>query len=362
MDPRNILLCTLLIIIGAAFPIVHAAPTLTITPGSVVLNQGSSASYQLTLSGGTPNATYTLAVSGLPIGSVYSFSPVTIGPSGSSTLIIQSALPNSLYCPRSYSFTVTATNTIANSDFASATGAFIVSQSSHPLLVSVSTDNSTYALGEIVTITITTDTAARGNLTISPPAGSVILRKYQFTGVTNFVIQLRLNSTSLPGQWTVTFLADDYCGVPSSDSKTFNVISVTTTTTAATATISTRYITSSSTTTTTAGFTSTIIVTETGSLTMTYTTISTTSTAQTTWSTTTLSQVTSTNTVTLYKIEHPYSELILAVILILSLLVLIKRSRPGKGKICSKCEFRNPPKATSYCINCGERLNKREFR
>jgi len=358
MKSYHLLLIVILIATGAALPNVRAAPTLTITPGSVVASQGTPASYDLTLSGGTPNATYTLTLSGLPIGSVYSFSPVAIGPSGSSTLVIQSGLPNPLYCPGSYSFMVTATNTIASSDFASTPGAFVVSQSSHPLFVSVSTDNSTYTTGENVTITITTDTAARGTLTITTPTGAIILRKYQFTGITNFVTPFHLNSTSPLGQWTVNFSADDYCGLTNSASKTFTVIASTPNTTTA-STTATRSMIESSTTAITATSTTMLILIETGNLTSTYTTIVTTAATQTTWSTATQSQAASTNIMPLWKIEHPYSEVILAVILILSLLVIIRRVRPSKGGICVKCGFRNPSQATSYCINCGERLNKR---
>jgi len=350
----------LLTVIWVGFPTAHAAPTLALTPASNVVDQGSSASYQLTLGGGNPNATYALTLTGLPPGSVYSFSPTTIGASGSSTLNIQSVLPNSLYCPGSYQFTVTATNPLVNSDSASVTGAFLVSQSSHQLLVSVSTDNSTYTIGENVAITITSNTAAEGTLSISTSAGPAISRKYQFSGPTNLIIPLRLNSTSPLGQWTVTFLADDYCGSTSRDSKTFNVIPMTTIITTITTT-SVHSFTTSTLTTTTATSQSTHIFTQTGNLTVTYTTFSATATTQLSTVTISPPQITTSVTVTLWKIEHPFSEAMLAIVLLFSALILLRRVIPGRGSVCSKCGFSNPPSATSYCVSCGERLRKRRF-
>jgi len=100
----------------ALFPDVHAATTLTIFPASVVTNPGTAASYIVTLTGGSANASYALTVAGLPEGSVYSFSTTTMGPSGSSVLTVQTSIGTPLYCPTSYPFTVTATNILLSSE------------------------------------------------------------------------------------------------------------------------------------------------------------------------------------------------------------------------------------------------------
>ncbi len=134
----------LLILLGVFLQNVQAAPVLTVFPPSVVTNPNTAASYIINLNGGTPNATYALTVTGLPNGAVYSFSSAMISSGESSVLTIQTSVTSSLYCPRNYPFTVTATNTLLSSDSASATGSLSVNQVGPGLVVSISTDKPAY--------------------------------------------------------------------------------------------------------------------------------------------------------------------------------------------------------------------------
>ena len=215
------LLIALLVFISAISPNVHAAATLTIVPASVVTNPATAASYIVTLSGGTANATYALVLTGLAPGAAYSFSSPTIGSSGSSVLNIQTSIATPLYCPGSYLFTVTARNTIVSADYASATGSLSVNQVGPALVASVSTDKSTYTIGETVVISLGTNKPAEGTLTISPPSGAPSSFQYQYPIPPTKTLIL------IPpvGTWTVTFAADDYCGVSTNAVAHFDVSS-----------------------------------------------------------------------------------------------------------------------------------------
>ncbi|MGD0423519.1 MAG: hypothetical protein ABSA92_08695 [Candidatus Bathyarchaeia archaeon] len=362
---KLILPFSLLILVGVFLPNVHAAPTLTIFPASVVTNQNTAASYIVNLNGGTPNATYEPTVTGLPDAAVYSFSSDLIGPSGSSVLTIQTSIASPLYCPRSYAFTVTATNTLLSSDSASATGRLGINQVGSGLVVSISTDKSTYIVGETVAISIVTNRPAEGTLTISPPSGSPSSFRFQYP------IPAMKPWTVIPpaGSWTVTFLADDYCGVSNNAVVRFNVAPSTIFSTNTTTTTYTIPITSTSTSVTgtttsaTSTTTSTAVTSETGTGTLLNILTSATTNEQTAVITTTLTQSSTTSTILITKFANPDLELALGSILTISVLAiaisLIRRPRLGDGITCGKCGFKNPLTASSYCVKCGQPLKRR---
>ncbi len=203
-------------------PSAHAATTLTISPPSQTASQVSVAPYAVTLNGGAANATYALTLTGLPTSVGYSFSPSTIGASGNSVLTIQKT-SSPVYCPGSYSFTVTATNVAVGSDRASASASLIVTQAGPSLSITVSTDKSTYTINENVTISVTTNNAAEGTLTASPPSGAPTAFHYQYASSASFTKSFS-TANQPTGRWTVTLQADDYCGVSSSAVTYFDLV------------------------------------------------------------------------------------------------------------------------------------------
>lgn len=114
-----------------------------------------------------------------------------------------------------------------------------------------------------------------------------------------------------------------------------------------------------STAVTTGTTTSTRIVTETGNQTVSKVLTSTMTTEQTATITTITAQ-TFTSTFVAMQFQDPNLEIQLGSILIISAVVivitLVRRSPPRKQIICGKCGFRNPPTATSFCVNCGQSL------
>lgn len=350
--------------VSIVFPTVHAAPTLTIFPSSVTTNQGTAASYIVNLNGGTPNASYALTVTGLPAGSIYSFSSTSIAPSDSSVLTIQTSIPSPLYCPLGYSFIVTATNTLLSSDSASATGTLGVKQVGPSLIVSLSTDKSTYMVGEIVTISIVNNRPAEGTLTISPPSGSPQTYQYGYTGS-----PMKILTATLPGTWTAALAADDYCGVSSTAVAHFDVASSTTSSTNTTSTNTTTFtVTSASTssyltitvTSATSTTISTSVTTETGTVAINSVLTATAVTQWTASALTTLAQSSTTSTVIIWNIQNPMLELVLGSILTIALLTiaisLIRRPRYGNAITCGNCGFKNPFTASTFCIKCGQPL------
>jgi hypothetical protein len=353
----------ILFLIAAVPPTVRATPTLTLVPISVVVaNPGTAASYIVSLSGGTANATYALTLTGLPAGASYAFSTQTISEAdGSSILTIQTSIPTPLYCPGSYSFTVTATNTLVSSDNAIVTGDLSVNQAGGPMLVvSVSTDKSSYMVGETMTISLGTNRPAEGTLTISPPSGSPIIVHYQYS----IPPTKTLTATSSIGLWTVNFAADDYCGYSTSASTQFDVIpGIMTLTSTITGTLTATSTSSTSTTATTEATSTTSVTstaTETGNHTQTDILTGTVSSVQTISSTITAAPVTTTTV--MMQVENPTLELILASILLMSVLILmsnlIKRGRRGTIT-CRNCGFSNPSTAPSFCVKCGRPLRGR---
>ena len=373
MKSHDFILIVVLIAIGVAIPNVHAAPTLTIFPTSVAANQNIAASYILNLNGGTPNDTYALTTTGLPSAALYSFSSTLIGASGSSILTIQTSISTPLYCPGSYPFTVTATNTVLSTDTASATGNLHVNTVGPALAVSVSTDKSSYTVGDTVTISLASNRPAKGNLTIIPPSGPSQI--YPYSSVSPPMKTLTVN---LPGGWKVAFATDDYCGASAKAATQFDVeasstsstSSSTTSTASQSNTTSTTILTSTSTTTsttrtgTTTSSTVTAIssTTETGTVTET-SELTTTTTEQATASIlTSLTQGTTTSTEVLSNIQNQPLESVLGAIMAVSVLTisirLIRRRSPRSAVTCSNCGFMNPPSAPHFCVKCGRPLKR----
>ena len=186
----------------------------TISPTSQSVPQGTSAAYTVSLSLAMANASYYLTLSGLPSGQ-YSFStnPIVIGNviggAGSSSLTVGTTTAPGLYCPGSYPFTVTATST-SPSDSGSATGTLNVVQVGPPLLVTVSTDKTEYKIGDKITITVSVNRPAEGQLTITPPSGNPTIIQAAFQGPSYSIVRTMTAGQPI-GRYTVSFQADDYC-------------------------------------------------------------------------------------------------------------------------------------------------------
>ena len=371
MKSHDLIIVAFLIAIGAAIPNAQAATTLTIFPSFVAANQNIAASYILNLNGGASNASYVLSLNGLPSAAIYSFSSTQIGASGSSILTIQTSIPTPLYCPGSYPFTVTATNTILSTDTASATGNLHVNNVGPSLAVSLSTDKTTYTTGDTVTISIASNRQAKGNLTIIPPSGPQQIYPYSSLNP-----PMKTLTANLPGTWKVALAADDYCGVLTKTVTEFSVESTSTSSTSTstsstsqsntTSTTMTTVLTSTSTitsTTSTATATSSTVAAtsttiQTGTVTETNGVTTTTTDQATTSIVTSLAQETTTSTETLSNIQNPPLETVLGIMLTISILTIaisiIHRRKPGSTVTCSNCGFKNPPSAPHFCVKCGQ--------
>jgi hypothetical protein len=229
LKDRNIVILLLALVLGAmVYPAeVHASPiTVLLTPSSQTVPEGTIATVAVTLIGapsGTPAGTggYDLNLTGFQHGSTYTFSPSrvpTAGGSGGSTLRIDTN-STGLYCPGTYSYTVTATNTTIP-DSGSASGSITVVQVGPPLSVTVTTDKSTYRIGDKVTVRMTASRRAEARLTISGPSGSPSMFSFIF-GPSYSVTKTLTVSTV--GRYTVTFEADDFCSGFSSSVAYFDV-------------------------------------------------------------------------------------------------------------------------------------------
>ena len=209
---RNSKLPALLVfIIFAAFMIPQGhsligGVNVTITPSSQVAPQLTVATYTVTVSdtfAPGPADSFTLSVTGLPSGTGVSFStnPVSVPSPGSTstTLSINTGAYGSGYCPSTYSFTVTATDSSSNSGSGSAS--LVVTQVGPALSVTVSTDKSTYTVGEQVTILLSVTRYSEGTLTISPPSGTPQTFTYQSIAAGSFAKRFPLpTSRSAGGQ------------------------------------------------------------------------------------------------------------------------------------------------------------------
>ena len=222
----------LLVVIFAAFmiPQTHALVggiNVTVTPSSQVAPQLTVATYTVTVSDtfapGPPD-TFTMSVSGLPSSSGVSFSndqvSVPSPGSASTTLSINTGASAAGTCPGTYPFTVVATDSSLNSGSGSAT--LVVTQVGTPLSVTVSTDKSTYTVGDQVTILLSVTRYSEGTLTISPPSGTPQTFTYQAVAAGSFTKTFSTANQPV-GRWTVNFQADDYCNGFSSSVAYFDV-------------------------------------------------------------------------------------------------------------------------------------------
>ena len=222
----------LVVTIFAAFmiPQTHALVggiNVTVTPSSQVAPQLTVATYTVmvsdTFAPGAPDS-FTLSVSGLPSSSAVSFStnPVSVPSPGSAstTLSINTGVTPAGVCPGTYSFTVTATDSSLNSG--SGSGTLVVTQVGTPLSVTVSTDKSTYTVGDQVTILLSVTRYSEGTLTISPPSGTPQTFTYQAIAAGSFTKTFSTANQPV-GRWTVNFQADDYCNGFSSNVAYFDV-------------------------------------------------------------------------------------------------------------------------------------------
>lgn len=200
--------------------------------------QGTSAAYTVGLSGALATS-YALSVSGTSGASTsFSSNPLSTPPgggtgAGSTTLTISTSNAPGLYCPGVYSFAVTAINATdgtapwpqppgyPNPDQGTATATLTVVQVGPPLAVIVSTDKSAYTVGQQVTITLTANRPAEGQLTISPPSGPPSVFSYQLI-LGSYSITKTLTANAI-GHWTISFQADDFCGGVSSAQASFDV-------------------------------------------------------------------------------------------------------------------------------------------
>ena len=226
------------VILGAALllPHAYASPvTVTVSPTNQAVPQGTSASYTVSLSGGSATSFY-LTATGLSGSGSFSPNPVATPPgggsgSGTATLSIATTSAPGLYCPGTYSFTVTATNATdgplpsppgaQNPETGTATATLTVVQVGPPLSVSVATDKPTYAVGDTVTILISANRPAQGRLTISPPTGAPSVFDYQLLSG-SYSITKTLTASSI-GHWMLSFQANDYCSGISSAQASFDV-------------------------------------------------------------------------------------------------------------------------------------------
>jgi len=164
---------------------------------------------------------FTLSLSGLP-GGAYSFAtnPLTVtgGAPSSTTLTIDTGV---VYCPGSYAFTVSASNTTDDTGSASAT--LTVLPTGPTIQAVVSTDKSSYRIGDKITILYSVNRAAQGYLTISPPSGVPQTYPFQSVNLGGFTSKKTLTAAQPIGRWAVSLQANDYCGVTSTAVTYFDV-------------------------------------------------------------------------------------------------------------------------------------------
>ncbi len=203
-------------------PRVNAALSVTISPASQSAPQGSQASYTVSFSGGLLGATYAFSLSGLSGYASYDFSPSQVSAiSGSSTLVISTTQVPGTYCPGVYAFTVSVTNTGAPGDTGSASGNLYVSLVGPPLVVGVSTDQSSYIQGAKITLQVTVNRPAEGTITIRPPSGPS--KTDTFRTYSARIVTRTLTASQPYGTYTVNVAADDYCNSFNSATTTYSV-------------------------------------------------------------------------------------------------------------------------------------------
>jgi len=214
---KFIFLAALMIITLMGSSRVYASPvTVTVTPASQVVPQGSTATYGVGLTLATYIEPYSLTVAGLPPGSVISAPAITTvgvpgaGTGSGSVVLDASSLPG-LYCPGTYTFQVSAKSTSAPADTGtSGISSITVTPVGPPIHVTVSTDKSSYRVGDKVTIVISVNRPAEGQLTITPPSGTPTYVPIYATYGPSYAITKTLTADKV-GRWTVNFQADDFC-------------------------------------------------------------------------------------------------------------------------------------------------------
>jgi hypothetical protein len=210
----------------ATLPTVHGAVSVSITPGSQVISQFQAATYTISLPGAMyAGSSYTLSMSGL--GASFPFSPNPVVPPATSVLTID--LTNYFACPGTYPFVVTATNATGHgsgtsTDTGTGTASFTVLQYGPPLQVTVTTDKATYQVGDTVTILISANRPAEGQLTIQSPSGAPSVFNYNmgYGYGPSYSITKKLVVNTV-GRYAVIFQADDFCSVSSSQTAYFDV-------------------------------------------------------------------------------------------------------------------------------------------
>jgi hypothetical protein len=225
---RNIIILLLTLVLALAYPAsVHASPvTVLLAPSSQVVPQGTITTVAVTLTGAPPGipagtSGYDLNLTGFEHGATYTFSPTrvaTAGGSGSSFLRIDTN-STALYCPGTYSYTVTATNATIP-DSGSASGSITVAQAGPALSVTVATDKSTYRVGDNVIIRMTANRRANARLAVSGPSGPPSVFFYTFGSSGSATKTLTANAI---GRYTVAFEADDFCSGSSRFATYFDV-------------------------------------------------------------------------------------------------------------------------------------------
>lgn len=204
-------------------PGVFAMPvTVQITPTSQAIPQGTVASYTVGLSG-APSGTdgYALTFSGLVPGATYSLSSTRVAtPAGSGSASLTLDASNTpLFCPGTYPFTVTATNSTTG-DSGSGSGSLIVLQLGPTLAFTVTTDKQSYMLEQKVTITDSANRPAEARLTVTPPSGSSSIVYEVFSGPSTYTHTLTVNAI---GTYTITIQGDDFCNIFATATASFTV-------------------------------------------------------------------------------------------------------------------------------------------
>lgn len=201
---RVAFLLGLIVLSFTIFPPVRAAVVaVSVAPTSEVVSEYGVATYTVSVSG-TPGAQYSLSLTSFS-GSQSIFSP---NPVTAAVGVVTSTLSVDLsaygFCPGSYTYTVTATNTALSSD-ASSSNVFsvTVTPAGPGLAATVTTDKPTYRLNDQVTIVMNVNKPADARLTIQPPTGSPrVFDLYSVYGSTSKTL-----TADTVGRWSVTFEA-----------------------------------------------------------------------------------------------------------------------------------------------------------
>ena len=234
---RFVLTAGFFVILIAAFPLVYAqvttqATAVTVTPSSLTVPQGSSATYLVTLTQGCsglgcgrpqPEA-YSLSVEGLPGEAVGEFAsnPLTTSNLAASSSLTLDTSQGSLYCPNTYPFTVMASGSAGDTAI-SGPASLTVTPVGPSLQVSVTSDEPSYISGKTITLTVTANRPAEGTLTVAPPSGSPMTYSFNFALGQAYTMTQTLTASQPYGTWTMRVQADDYCGVTSSSTGQFSV-------------------------------------------------------------------------------------------------------------------------------------------